>query len=68
MIEKKDTNLTLWQFLEQGILADHNRHDALVYFGRRISRKTLIEQVETWARVILGMGLRPGIPFSSLYV
>lgn len=32
--EKKDMNLTLWQFLEQGILADHNRHDALVYFGR----------------------------------
>lgn len=58
--EKKDMNLTLWQFLEQGILADHNRHDALVYFGRRISRQTLLEQVETWARVIRGMGLRPG--------
>ena len=58
--EKKDMNLTLWQFLEQGILADHNRHDALVYFGRRISRQTLLEQVETWARVIRGMGLQPG--------
>ena len=29
---------TLWQFMERGILSDGNRHDALVYFGRRISR------------------------------
>lgn len=58
--EKKDTNLTLWQFLEQSILADNNRHDALVYFGRRISRQTLLEQVERWARVIRGMGLKEG--------
>ena len=58
--EKKDTNLTLWQFLEQGILADNNRHDALVYFGRRISRQTFVEQVHLWARVIRGMGLKEG--------
>ena len=51
---------TLWKFLESGILADDNRHDALVYFGRRISRRTLIEKVHLWARVIKGMGLREG--------
>jgi len=56
----KDSCLTLWKFLEQGILADENRHDAFVYFGRRISRRTLVEQVELWARVIRGMGLREG--------
>ena len=51
---------TLWKFLERGILADGNRHDALVYFGRRISRQTLIEQVHLWGRVIKGMGLKAG--------
>lgn len=60
MQENKDMNCTLWQFLEQGILADNNRHDALVYFGRRISRQTLLEQVERWSRVIRGMGLKEG--------
>ena len=51
---------TLWQFMERGILSDGNRHDALVYFGRRISRQTFIEQVHLWARVIRGMGLKEG--------
>lgn len=53
-------DVTLWKFLETGILADQNRHDAFVYFGRRISRQTLLEQVDLWARVIRGMGLREG--------
>lgn len=51
---------TLWKFLEYGILSDNNRHDALVYFGRRISRKTFVEQVHLWGRVIKGMGLKEG--------
>ena len=51
---------TLWKFMERGILADENRHDALVYFGRRISRQTLVKQVHLWARVIKGMGLKEG--------
>ena len=51
---------TLWKFMERGILADENRHDALVYFGRRISRQTLVKQVQLWARVIKGMGLKEG--------
>lgn len=51
---------TLWKFLEGGILSDNNRHDAFVYFGRRISRQTLLEQVRLWARVIRGMGLKQG--------
>jgi len=46
--------------MESGILADGNRHDALVYFGRRISRQTLVEQVYLWGRVIKGMGLKQG--------
>ena len=52
--------MTLWKFMERGILSDGNRHDALVYFGRRISRQTLVEQVHLWARVIRGMGLKEG--------
>ena len=60
-VMKQDfSNLTTWQFLERSILADENRHDALVYFGRRISRKELVEQVHLWARVIRGMGLKEG--------
>lgn len=51
---------TLWKFMERGILADENRHDALVYFGRRISRQALVKQVQLWARVIKGMGLKEG--------
>ena len=47
---------TLWKFMEKGILADENRHDALVYFGRRTSRSTLIEKVHLWGRVLKGMG------------
>ena len=46
--------------MESGILADRNRHDAFVYFGRRISRQTLVERVQLWGRVIRGMGLEPG--------
>ena len=53
-------NETLWKFIERGILNDQNRHDALVYFGRRISRSQLIEEVYLWGRVIKGMGLREG--------
>ena len=41
----EEMNETLWKFMEKGILADGNRHDALVYFGRRTSRSTLIEKV-----------------------
>ena len=51
---------TLWNFMERGILADNNRHDAFVYFGRRISRKELVEHVHLWGRVIKGMGLNEG--------
>ena len=46
--------------MEKGILADENRHDALVYFGRRTSRSTLIEKVHLWGRVLKGMGLKEG--------
>ena len=55
-----ESNLTLWKFMERGILSDNNRHAALVYFGRRISRQTFVEQVHLWARVIRGMGLQEG--------
>lgn len=59
--KKQDIGLeTLWKFLEHGILSDENRHDAFVYFGRRISRQMLMEQVHLWARVIRGMGLKAG--------
>ena len=51
---------TLWKFMERGILSDNNRHAAMVYFGRRISRQTFVEQVHVWARVIRGMGLNEG--------
>ena len=66
MNKMEDTNKTefpaetLWKFMERGILSDGNRHDALVYFGRRISRQTFVEQVHLWARVIRGMGLKEG--------
>lgn len=59
MIEEMNTE-TLWKFMERGILSDKNRHDALVYFGRRVSRKTFIGHVRLWARVIKGMGLKEG--------
>ncbi len=66
MNKMEDTNQTefpaetLWKFMERGILSDGNRHDALVYFGRRISRQTFVERVHLWARVIRGMGLKEG--------
>lgn len=59
--QKQDSmQQTLWKYLEHFILSDGNRHDAFVYFGRRISRQTLVEQVHLWARVIRGMGLKEG--------
>lgn len=58
--QEKDMQQTLWKYMERGILADENRHDAFVYFGRHISRQTLVEQVHLWARVIKGMGLKEG--------
>ncbi len=60
ILQKDFPQKTLWKFLESGILEDNNQHDALVYFGRRISRKELVEQVHLWARVIKGMGLDEG--------
>ena len=60
ILNKEFPQKTLWKFLEEGILSDSNQHDALIYFGRRISRKTLVEQVYLWARVIKGMGLKEG--------
>ncbi len=60
ILHKEFPQKTLWKFLEDGILSDENRHDALVYFGRRISRNTFVEQVHLWGRVIKGMGLQEG--------
>ena len=60
ILQKDFPQKTLWKFLESGILEDNNQHDALVYFGRRISRKEFVEQVYLWARVIKGMGLDEG--------
>lgn len=60
ILSQEIPNKTMWKFLEYGILSDNNQHDAFVYFGRRISRKTLVEQVHLWGRVIKGMGLKEG--------
>ena len=60
ILQKDFPQKTLWKFLEDGILEDNNQHDALVYFGRRISRSTLVEQVHLWGRVLKGMGLKEG--------
>ena len=51
---------TLWKFLERGILKDQDRHDALVYFGRRVSRRAFVQQVHLWGRVLKGMGVKEG--------
>ena len=51
---------TLWKFLERSLLSDGDRHDALVCFGRRVSRTATVEQVHLWGRVIKGMGLKEG--------
>ncbi len=51
---------TLWKFIERGILEDQNQHDALVYFGRHISRSLFLEQVRLWGRVLKGMGIQAG--------
>ena len=60
ILNQEIPNKTMWKFLEYGILSDHNQHDAFVYFGRHISRQTLVEQVHLWGRVIKGMGLKEG--------
>lgn len=51
---------TLWKALERGILANQDRHDALVYFGRRVSRSTFVQMVHLWGRVLKGMGVKEG--------
>ena len=48
----------LWRYLEQEMLADNDEHDALVYFGKRIKRSELMADVERWARVLRGMGVK----------
>lgn len=60
ILHKDFPHKTLWEFLESGILEDNNQHDALVYLGRKISRKELLEQVRLWGRVLKGMGLKEG--------
>lgn len=60
ILEKEFPRETLWKFMERGILDDHDRHDALVYFGRRVSRSELVDQVHLWGRVIKGMGIQEG--------
>ena len=60
ILNKEFPKETLWKFIERGILDDHDRHDAIVYFGRHIKRSKLIEQVHLWGRVMKGMGVKPG--------
>ncbi len=60
ILHKEFPQKTLWKFVESGIAEDGNQHDALVYFGRRISRQEFVEQVNLWARVLKGMGLSEG--------
>lgn len=52
----------LWRYLEQEMLADNDEHDALVYFGKRIKRSELMADVERWARVLRGMGVKADDP------
>lgn len=60
ILEQEIPQETLWKVLERGLLEDHNQHDALVYFGRRVSRSELIEKVHLWGRVLKGMGVKEG--------
>ena len=58
-IWKKGLNYNnLWRYLEHEMLADNDEHDALVYFGKRIKRSELMADVERWARVLRGMGVK----------
>lgn len=52
--------VTLWKFLEDKMLKDGDEHDAVIYFGNHIKRSEFIEKVHCWARVMKGMGLKPG--------
>lgn len=52
--------VTLWKFMEDKMLKDGDEHDAVVYFGNHIKRSTFVENVHHWARVLKGMGLKPG--------
>lgn len=48
----------LWTALiEPAIRKCGDKYDALVYFGNRIKRSELLAHVETWARMLRGMGL-----------
>lgn len=59
-LQKKLPDETLWKLISTAMKDDNDEHDALVYFGRRIKRSTMLEEVEKWARVLKGMGLGVG--------
>lgn len=60
LLQENMPEQTLWKFISTAIRADHDQHDAMVYFGRHIKRSTVLAQVEKWARVLRGMGLSEG--------
>lgn len=60
MLEGETPKQTLWQFMKESMLEDKDRHDAIIYFGNRISRSKIIEEVELWAKVMKNMGINPG--------
>lgn len=51
---------TLWKFMEEKLLEDKEGNTAIVYFGNKIKRSTVIEEVHLWARVLKGMGVKAG--------
>ena len=60
LLQEETPEQTLWKYISTAIKADHDEHDAMVYFGRHIKRSTMLEKVQKWARVMKGMGLGEG--------
>ena len=57
LLQEETPEQTLWKYISTAIKADHDEHDAMVYFGRHIKRSTMLAKVQKWARVMKGMGL-----------
>lgn len=60
VLSEKLPQVTLWKFMEEKLLKDGDRNDAIRYFGNHIKRSKVVEEVHLWARVMKGMGIKAG--------
>lgn len=54
-----DMGITMWKYIENALRQHGDDIEAFLYFGRKVKRSQLIDNVYRWARTLRGMGIGP---------